>query len=137
MMLNLAVDLLVAGLLIATIVYCFLLNRRLDGLRAGHAELRGLIADFNKATEKARSGVANMKAAAEDAGRNLQEQTSKARGLADELAFMNETGGRLADRLASGIDASRRQTQKPIASDGEQPRSEAERELMQALRRVK
>ena len=137
MILNLAVDLLVAGLCVATIVYCFMLNRRLDSLRAGHAELRGLIAEFNKATEKARAGVADLKLAGEEAGRALQEQTAKARGLADELSFMNDAGGRLADRLAHGIEAARRQTSKPAPVDAEPPRSEAERELMQALRRVK
>jgi hypothetical protein len=137
MMLNLAMDLLVAGLLVATIVYCFLLNRRLDGLRAGQAELRVLIAEFNKATDNARAGVAALKLAGEEAGRTLQEQTAKARALADELSFMNETGGRLADRLAGGIETARRQAPKAVPAEAEPPRSEAERELMQALRRVK
>ena len=53
------------------------------------------------------------------------------------VSFMNDAGGRLADRLAHGVEAARRQTSKPAPVDAEPPRSEAERELMQALRRVK
>jgi hypothetical protein len=137
MMLTLAMDVVVTVLLAATIVYCFLLNRRLDNMRAGQAELRGLIAEFNKATEKARASIADLRSASDDTGRILQDQIAKARSLADELAFMAETGTKLADRLAGGIEAGRRQSPKPVGVGAEPPRSEAERELMQALRRVK
>jgi hypothetical protein len=137
MMLTLAMDVVVAALLVATIVYCFLLNRRLDSVRAGQGELRGLVAEFNKATERARASIADLRSASDDAGRTLQDQIAKARSLADELAFMAETGSKLADRLAGGIENSRRHASKPVGVNSELPRSEAERELMQALRRVK
>ncbi|HYM33324.1 MAG TPA: DUF6468 domain-containing protein, partial [Candidatus Cybelea sp.] len=76
----------------------------------------------------------------EQAGRALQDRIATARGLADELSLINDSGSRIAERLAESIDSSRRvAAQRPsvIASVQEPHRSEAERELMQALRRVK
>lgn len=143
MSITLALDLLVAGLLVATIVYCWMLNRRLDSLRGAQEQLKTLIQDFNRATEQARSGVQELKQASQLAGEELRQQVDKARGLADELVFITDTGVRLAERLEKDLESGRRQGSRPdtVGAGGEAveggSRSEAERELLQALRRVK
>ena len=146
-MIALLLDGLVAVLLVATLGYCFLLNRRLAALRSTQDELQNLIKDFDRATEAARAGVADLKAASEQAGAELQEHIGKGRALADELTFITDAGARLADRVASNsagrkpaestrIVAKRKPEARSDARGGEEPRSEAERELLNALRRV-
>lgn len=100
-------DLLLAGLLVATIVYAVLLNRRLAVLRRGKEELRALIADFVTASEKARVGMSEMRAASETTGRALKEMVEEAQALREDLGFLIERGGTMADRLEQDVRSNR------------------------------
>lgn len=100
-------DLLLAGLLAAVIVYAVILNRKLAALRQGKEELRALISDFVAASETARTGMAEMRHAAENAGRNLNEVMGDAKALRDDLSFLIERGGVVADRMEQNVRASR------------------------------
>ncbi|MCW5730740.1 MAG: hypothetical protein KIT20_08285 [Alphaproteobacteria bacterium] len=147
MTLALLLDILLIGLLVATLGFCIRLNGRLQAVRGANQELRQLVTSFDTATEKARAGVAELKLASEAAGRDLKERIEKARALADELAIITESGNRLADRLEHGLTSrrtgARRQgagagDEDPAEEEGEPaPRMKAERDLLQALRRVK
>ena len=161
MIVSLALDVLIATLLVATIFYCFILNRKLEAMRSAQDEMRRLAEDFGRATAQARAGIAELKFAGEEAGQKLQAGIEKARSLADELAFVSEAGGRLAERLEQGIDSRRnvapRPTARPTAAAtppepaaaaaprparrpaarAEAARPEIDRELLQALRRAK
>jgi hypothetical protein len=97
------IDLLVAGLLLATLSYCIVLNRRLAALRDDKGELRELIRGLGAAAQRAEAGVASLRAAAEQIGVGLQQEIERARGLRDDLAYMIERGGGLADRLEGAI----------------------------------
>jgi len=99
----LLVDLVVAGLLLATLSYCIVLNRRLAALRDDKGELRELIGGLAAAAQRAESGVASLRGAAEQIGVGLQQEIERARGLRDDLAYMLERGGTLADRLEGAI----------------------------------
>ncbi len=146
MTVGLLLDGLVAGLLATTIVYCFLLHRRLAVLRDAQAEMAELIMRFNAAADRAKSGVDDLKQATTAAGSDLQSEIRKARAMADELMVMAESGERLAERLEKGIGAARVQSatsrkgeanQTSGATAGGRARSDAERELMQALRQAR
>ena len=146
MTVGLLLDGIVAALLAATIVYCFLLHRRLAALRGAQAEMAKLVVEFNTATERAKAGVEDLKQVTAEAGQDLQTEIGKARAMADELMLMTESGERIATRLEAGIGngrgkatALRKREAIPTggAADGAQPRSEAERELMQALRQAR
>ncbi len=100
-------DVLFAGLLVATLVYVARLNRRLDALRAGREEFETLIKHFAVATEQAQANVTAMKAAAEGAGRGLQDEIDRARGLREDLAFLAERANGLADQLEGAISRGR------------------------------
>lgn len=93
---------LVAVLLVVTVGYCAVLDRRLRALRSGQDGLRSLIEALDGATARAQESVAALRGSSEVVGRTLDERVTRARGLADELALMIETANRLADRLEGG-----------------------------------
>lgn len=155
MMLGLVGDAIVAVLLVATIFYAAMLNRRLGVLRGDRAKLDELIQGLSVAAERAEAGIAALKAATEDVGRGLERKIEQGRGLRDDLTYMIERGGGIADRLEGTIRArregptpERRRERDPkldlvprapvpaepkVATDGAAAPSRAERELLRAL----
>lgn len=139
-----------ALLLVATLWYAIRLERRLGVLRRDNAALEALVAGFNEATAKADASTARLRAAAEGAGRQVGEQVEGAARLRDDLLFLLERGEQLADRLDGAVREARgsvaeqrpqlRSVLPPMATppqaDPEAPRvrSQAERDLLQALR---
>ncbi len=97
---SLILDLLIAGLLVATIVYAIQLNRQLIQMRESRGEMEGLIQDFNEATSRAETGIKTMRRAAIETGEGLQKSVERAQTLRDELQFLVETAEALARRLA-------------------------------------
>jgi biopolymer transport protein ExbB/TolQ len=138
-----ALDLLVAVLLATSIASTIILSRRLSNMRADRAELQKLAQHFRDATDRADHGVAGLKISAE----SLQERIDAARTLADDLQFLIERGGGIADRLEAEVRAARRpdtrakpeampsSDSRPKPRDLSQPRSAAERHLLAALRK--
>jgi hypothetical protein len=100
-------DVVIAGLLIATIVYAIMLNRQLVNLRESRGEMEALIRSFGEATARAESGIKAMKRTAADTGEGLQKSIEKAASLRDELHFLVEAGESLAQRLADAPGAAR------------------------------
>ncbi|WP_158639325.1 DUF6468 domain-containing protein [Elioraea rosea] len=138
-----------ALLLAATLWYAIRLERRLGVLRRDNAALEALVAGFNDATTRAEASTARLRAAAEGAGRQISDQVEGAGRLRDDLLFLLERGEQLADRLdtvvreARGMVSDRAparaampQMPNPPAAEPEAPRvrSQAERDLLQALR---
>ena len=103
----LILDLLVAGLLIATIIYAVTLNRRLIELQESRSELEGLIRSFGEATARAEAGIKAMKRTAAETGEALQKNLERGKALRDELQFMIEAADALAQRLAEAPTAAR------------------------------
>lgn len=158
---KLVLDVIVAILLVATIVYSVILNNRLSQLRKNRDDLVKLVASFNDATARAEAGIPKLKRAAEDAGSMLQERVEKAQSLRDDLAFMIERADSIANRLEGSVRVAREArpasspppppprvaprsmspaapSAAPLAGlsmgfDEEDERSEAERELLRAL----
>lgn len=108
--LSLIVDLILVGLLVATIAYAIILNRQIVRLRDSRSELADLIRGLNDATANADAGVRGLRKTAGETGEQLQRAIDKAGALRDELAFILEAGEALADRLgavSSGAAADR------------------------------
>ncbi len=101
---SLVLDLVMVGLLVATITYAIILNRQIVRLRESRGELAELIQGLNEAMLKADTGVRGMKATAHNTGESLQKTIDKAATLRDELQFMVEAGNTLADRLSGFSD---------------------------------
>lgn len=107
MMLSLFGDAIVAVLLIATISYAAMLNGRLAVLRGDRAKFDELIQGLTAAAQRAESGIAGLKVAAEDVGRRLERKIEEGQSLRDDLSYMLERGSLIADRLEGTIRARR------------------------------
>ena len=151
-------ELVLVGLLAATLVHALRLERALGVLKRDRAALEELVAGFNASTRQAESGIERLREAADGAGRQLARQLEAARGVDGDLGFLIGRGEQLADRLDALVRAARPlaahppATQAPTedtrgprgpagaAPDTEAPprlRSQAERDLMKALRLVR
>ena len=92
---GLFLDLLIAVLLIVTISYAVVLNRRLSMMRRDKAALERLASSFTQATGRAEESIGKLKQTAE----SLRERMDKAQSLRDDLVFLVERGTGTADRL--------------------------------------
>ena len=77
----LILDILIAILLIATIAYAVMLNRRLSDLRKDQTELEQLAQSFNDATIRAEESIHKLTGSAEDMKRDVNETLKKAEAL--------------------------------------------------------
>lgn len=97
---GLVLEAVVAVLLVVTIIYCIMLDRRIRSFKSEQINLAGLVAQLSNATDHAEVAVAGLKSTAEEADGELDSKLKKARSLSEELAFMVETGNNLAGKLA-------------------------------------
>lgn len=114
-------DGLVAVLLVATIFYSALLDRRLKALRSGQDGLRHTIDQLNTATARAEVSIGQLKQASGEVDSGLSEQVRRARSVADELSVMVTSGNKLADRLSGEIPGSTSRPRRvvPLATRSE------------------
>lgn len=145
MSLSLVLDIVVAALLVVTISYAVVLNRRLGALRRDKSELKKLIASFGEATVRAEESIGKLKNTAD----SLHQSTDKAQTLRDDLIFLIDRGGTAADRLEETVRAAR--DESPAVShppargiDAGDDRgktadskTQAERELLKALQEAR
>ena len=76
--LGLAIESLVTVLLMLTIGYCWLLNKRLQRLKADEHSLKATIAELITATEIAERAIGGLKHAVRDVNENLGNQLDAA-----------------------------------------------------------
>lgn len=138
-----ALDLVLIALLLATLFHAIRLERALGVLKRDRAVLEELVGTFNTSTRQAEAGIERLRATADGAGRQVARQIDAARALKDDIAFLSDRGERLADRLDVLIRAARplaaEPSRQPVAAEpdaAELPRvrSQAERDLLKALR---
>lgn len=105
--LNTVLDLAIILLLILTIIYAVILNRRLTMLRRSRDELAKVVSSFNEATMRAEAGIPKLKKATIEANTALHDRVEKAHTLRDDLAFMIERAEEMADRLEDAVRVGR------------------------------
>jgi len=159
-------DITLVLLLTLTLFHALRLERALGVLQRDRAALEELIGRFNTSTREAEQGVEQLRMAAEGAGRQIARQVETATGLKDDLVFLIDRGERVAERLDGMVRAARpfvpgagrpdsmpriaaRRDPSPDESPpAERPspppdslapraRSQAERDLLNALRAVR
>lgn len=96
---TLIVELILAGLLVATIVYAAILDRKLGALRESKNEMEKLIKDFAESTMRAEEGLAELRAHAGSSGNELQQQVDGAAKVLTDLKFLVERGETLSNQL--------------------------------------
>ena len=104
--LGMIIESLVAVLLVLTIGYCMVLNKRLKRLKADEHSLKATIAELITATEIAERAIGGLKHTVRDVNENLGSQI----GAATEMA------GHLKNMLAEGDGVIRRLTKIAIAA---------------------
>jgi hypothetical protein len=127
-------EIVLMGLLAATLFHAVRLERALGVLKRDRAVLEELVAGFNASTRQAEAGIERLRAAADGAGRQLAHQTVTGSALKDDLSFLTERGERLADRLDDQLRSARPVLAEADANDMPRQRSQAERDLLKALR---
>jgi hypothetical protein len=100
---SLILDLFVAVLLVVTIGFAVVLNKRLGKLRKDKASLEKLAASFGDSTSRAEDGIIRLTQTTEV----LQVRLDHAQALKDDLAFLIERGDRAADSLENLVRATR------------------------------
>lgn len=90
---------LVAVLLLITIGFCVILNRKISLLRADEHMLRTTITELNKTTVRAETAIKGLRAIAADANEALGEQMKEAERLARDLARGNAHGEDMLRRM--------------------------------------
>ena len=126
MILSVWADAVVALLLVATIGYSVVLNRRLAGVRADRDKFESVIRDLGAASQRAETAVATLRSSADDLGRRLDKKIDEGRALSDDLAYMVERGGSIADKLESQIRAGRDRLKPDLVPE---PRSAIRRDV--------
>jgi hypothetical protein len=106
-MASLLLEGLLAVLLVATIAYSVMLDRRLRTLRQSRDEMQALLASFTAATAHAQAGLIALRETGQTTTRDLQGDIERAKALRDDLSFLVDRGNGLADRLEGGIGAAR------------------------------
>jgi len=104
--LGIAIESLVAILLMLTIGYCILLNARLKRLKADEHSLKAVIAELITATEIAERAIGGLKLTVRDVNENLGSQ----------LAAASELSVQLKKQLAEGDAVFRRLSRIAIAA---------------------
>ena len=153
---TLIIDIAVAVLLVVTIGYAVTLNRRLQRLRKDKKDLENLARTFGESTIRAEENINQLRTVAQA----VDIQMGRAQSLRDDLAFLNDRGGSTADRLEELVRDARdglgvvpkppsagqaksapspKPSKSPLTaskeeSDNIEGRSEAERELLRALK---
>lgn len=83
--LSLAFEMLVSLLLVVTIGYCFVLDRKLKALRNGQDGVRQSIAELVQATVKAEAAMHGLHATSKEIQDELDEKMIEARTMARHL----------------------------------------------------
>lgn len=148
--LELLINIIIIALLVPTIVYAYRLNKNLNILRQNQNSLSKLVDALNDATFKAENSIPKLKSFTEHSSEGLKEVVDNAKELKDDLLFINERADNLAERLEHVITDSRGIKKTPEAKGAvssfnklqddfhvEDSRSEAEMELLKALRSIK
>jgi hypothetical protein len=94
------IESLVAALLLLTIAFCIVLNRRLKKLKADEQALKGTISELITATEIAERAIAGLKMTVRDCDQNLSERLRAGESLACELATQLDGGRQVLLQLA-------------------------------------
>jgi hypothetical protein len=106
--LGMIIEILVAILLMLTIGYCMMLNRRLKLLRADEGALRATISDLITATEIAERAIAGLKVTARECELGLGERLTRAERITMDLDRKLLACGEVVEHMAQLPAVSRR-----------------------------
>jgi Domain of unknown function (DUF6468) len=122
--LGIVIESLVAVLLMLTVGYCMLLNKRLQRLKADEHSLKATIAELITATEIAERAIGGLKHTVRDVNENLGSQLTAATQMAAHLKSQLAEGDGVIRRLSKIAIAARSPSSEP-EPEPEQPTARA------------
>lgn len=122
---GLIIESLVAVLLLLTISFCLMLNRRLKKLKADEQALKATISELITATEMAERAIGGLKMTVRDCDENLGERLHAGESLARELTRQLKSGEEVIARLAQISAAARPAPPRPIETPQAPPDARA------------
>lgn len=140
---GLAFDIIILVALAVTMWRATQLSRQFERMQADRKAFEQLIGALNLAASKAEGAIRSIKDTAIESGSTLQDKVTRARGISDELEIMVQAGDNLAERLqalaeksrqAAGRESAAAEERASAAPAGAQPRTRAEKELLEALK---
>jgi hypothetical protein len=108
--LGIVIESLVAILLVVTIGYCMLLNKRLKRLKADEHSLKATIAELITATEIAERAIGGLKHTVRDVNENLGTQLTEATDMSAQLKKQLGECDQVVRRLSKITSAARPST---------------------------
>ena len=135
---SIIMDLIAVTLLIATLIYVFILNQQ---LKKNRHQLETFIVNFSSSLNRAESTIKELRELKETVLKSLSEQRLKASALKDELSFLLERGESIAQQLENEIREARK-IKKPhgfYEPEFEIPTAieEKEPELVRTLKKIR
>ena len=141
--LGLILDVALVAALGVAVFHARKLSKQITAMQADRRAFEQLIAALNVASSRAESAIKSIKETVAATGDKLQDKINTARSLSEEMEIIIQAGDNLAERLQDLAEKSRKSVAPSpaaaaalIESDDAktQPRSRAERELMEALK---
>ena len=131
--LGIAIESLVAVLLLLTIGYCILLNKRLQRLKADEHSLKAVIGELITATEIAERAIGGLKHTVRDVNEHLGSQLAAANQMSEHLKHQLAEGDGVIRRLSKIVLAARppAEGQEP-AAPAAMPRTSSARAVAEA-----
>jgi Domain of unknown function (DUF6468) len=126
--LGLMIEGLVAILLVLTIAYSVLLNKRLKRLRSDEMTLKATISELITATEIAERAIAGLKVTVRECDQGLGERLREAERFSTDIARQLEAGSEVLTRL-NAIVAATRPGGPPVIAPGAQATAKAAQAL--------
>jgi hypothetical protein len=121
MTITLIADALVASLLVATIITCYVLAKRIERLKADESAMRQTIGALISATDTAERAIAGLKLTLGDCDRTLAERLRTAERYAADLAAQVEAGQGVMERISQIVTAATLVAPKPVETAPEEP----------------
>jgi hypothetical protein len=122
---GIVIESLVAVLLLLTIGYCMLLNKRLLRLKADEQSLKATIGELITVTEIAERAIGGLKLTVRDVNDNLGREIASATALADQLKKQLAEGDAVLRRLSKIAVAARSPAEAAPAAPAAPPMSAA------------
>ena len=110
---GIVIESLVAVLLMLTVGYCMLLNKRLQRLKADEHSLKATIAELITATEIAERAIGGLKHTVRDVNVNLGSQLTAATQMSAHLKSQLAEGDGVIRRLSRIASAARSPSSEP------------------------
>lgn len=98
--LGVVIESLVALLLLITIGYCLMLNKRLTRLKADEQTLKATISELITATEIAERAIAGLKLTVQECDQSLGERLKVAQAMSVSIAKQISSGEQVVGKLA-------------------------------------